>query len=186
MNTRLLILLIFLIFASVSCKEETLPKPKALLSLEYPAPIYKTIESPCPYSFQKNQLGTVIFKTDCNAIVEYPKLNGTLYLTYRNVNNNISSLLQDAQKLTYEHTRKADNILEERYINEHQNVYGMFYDVSGNAASQSQFYVTDSIKHFITGSIYFNVKPNYDSIFPAAAYLKNDIRHLMETIEWKN
>lgn len=184
MSMRFFIPLIFLVFTSVSCKEETLPKPKALLSLEYPSPTYKDIASPCPYTFQKNELGTVIFKNDCNAIVEYPKLNGTLYLTYRDVTNNISSLLRDAQKLTYEHTRKADNILEEKYINKEQNVFGMFYDVSGNAASQSQFYVTDSTTHFITGSIYFNAKPNYDSIFPAAAYLKNDIRRLMETIEW--
>lgn len=185
MNMRFILSLFFLVVTFISCKEETLPKPKALLSLKYPDPTYKTIESPCPYTFQKNELGTVIFKNDCNATVEYPRLNGTLYLTYRSVNNNIFSLLQDAQKLTYEHTRKADNIVEEKYINEQQDVYGMFYDVSGNAASQSQFYVTDSTKHFITGSIYFNAKPNYDSIFPAAAYLKNDIRHLMETIVWE-
>lgn len=167
-----------------SCGEDTLPKPKALLSLQYPKAQYTTAQSPCSYSFENNALGAVVFKDNCNATIEYPKLNGTLFLTYRSVNNNINTLLQDAQKLTYEHTRKADNILEEKYINEQQGVFGMFYDVSGNAASQSQFYVTDSTKHFITGSIYFNAKPNYDSIFPAAAYLKNDIRHLMETIAW--
>ena len=94
-------------------------------------------------------------------------------------------MLIDAQKLTYEHVVKADNIAEEKYVNEYHGVYGMFYDVAGNAASQSQFYVTDSTSHFITGSIYFNVTPNYDSILPAAAYLKNDIRHLMESLRWK-
>ncbi len=168
----------------LSCGEDTLPKPKALLSLDYPKPSYTSTHSPCSYSFQNNTIGDVIFQENCNAVIEYPRLNGTLFLTYRAVNNNINSLLQDAQKLTYEHTRKADNILEEKYINDQNKVFGMFYDVSGNAASQSQFYVTDSTKHFITGSIYFNAKPNYDSIFPAAAYLKNDIRHLMETITW--
>ena len=112
--------------------------------------------------------------------------NGTLYLTYRQVNGDIENLLRDAQKITYEHVVKADNILEERYINEQQQVYGMFYDVSGNAASQSQFYVTDSTRHFITGSIYFRAKPNYDSIYPAAIYLKKDIKQLMETIRWKD
>lgn len=169
----------------LSCGEETLPKPKALLSLKYPQARYNFTKSQCPYGFESNTLGKVIFKNNCNAVVKYPNLNGTLFLTYRPVTNNINTLLQDAQKLTYEHTIKADNILEEKYVNEIAAVYGMFYDVSGNAASQSQFYVTDSIKHFITGSIYFNAKPNYDSIFPAAAYLKNDIRHLMETIAWK-
>jgi len=177
-------ILVLLCATLLSCGGDTLPKPKALLSLNYPKPAYTTTTSSCDYSFQNNTLGTVIFEENCNALIQYPSLNGTLFLTYRKVDNNINSLLQDAQKLTYEHTRKADNILEEKYINDESQVFGMFYDVSGNAASQSQFYVTDSTKHFITGSIYFNAKPNYDSIFPAAAYLKNDSRHLMETINW--
>ena len=62
----------------------------------------------------------------------------------------------------------------------------MFYEVGGNAASQSQFYVTDSVNHFVTGSLYFYAKPNYDSILPAAHYLKKDIQHIMETIKWEN
>jgi len=177
-------LFVLLSILFIGCAEDTLPKPKALLSLNYPKAKYTAVNSPCDYSFQNNTIGKVLFQENCNAVIQYPKLNGTLFLTYRTVNNNINSLLQDAQKLTYEHTRKADNILEEKYVNDQNRVFGMFYDVSGNAASQSQFYVTDSTKHFITGSIYFNAKPNYDSIFPAAAYLKNDIRHLMETISW--
>lgn len=133
----------------------------------------------------KNKEAVVSYKSDCSAVLNYPALNGALYLTYRPVTNNINQLLTDAQKLTYEHVIKADNISEEKYLNEEHSVYGMFYDVAGNAASQSQFYVTDSTAHFITGSIYFNVTPNYDSILPAAAYLKNDIRHLMESLRWK-
>ena len=61
----------------------------------------------------------------------------------------------------------------------------MFYMINGDAATQSQFYVTDSINHFVTGSLYFNSKPNFDSIYPAAVYLRNDIRVIMESIQWK-
>ena len=61
----------------------------------------------------------------------------------------------------------------------------MFYEVGGNAATNAQFYVTDSTKNFIVGSLYFYAKPNFDSILPAADYVKNDIRKIMETIEWK-
>ena len=168
-----------------SCGGDALPKPQGFLSLEYPIPKYQPILNSCAYSFDKNSLGTVRYKKDCSAVIDYPLLDGSLFLTYRPVTGNIDTLLKDAQKLTYEHVVKADDIIEEKYINKTQNAYGMFYDVRGNAASQSQFYVTDSVSHFITGSIYFNVKPNYDSIYPAAAYLKNDIRHLMETINWK-
>ncbi len=184
MSIRYSIFLLILSTFLISCGDDVLPKPQAYLSLEYPKAVYTDIEPQCDYMFKKNTLGSVRFRDNCSAVINYPALNGTLFLTYRRVNGDITSLLKDAQKLTYEHVIKADDIIEEKYINEQQNVYGMFYDVRGNAASQSQFYVTDSLKHFITGSIYFNAKPNYDSIYPAAVYLKNDIRHLMETIEW--
>jgi len=122
---------------------------------------------------------------DCSLIVEYPQLKGSIYLTYKKVDNNLDTLLIDAQKLSYEHVVKADQISEIPFINEEDGVYGMFYEVSGNAASQSQFYVTDSTNHFLAGSLYFYAKPNYDSIMPAAIYLQKDIRHLMESLNWK-
>jgi gliding motility-associated lipoprotein GldD len=101
------------------------------------------------------------------------------------VNNNIKLLLQDAQKLTYEHVIKADDILEQPYINMEKRVFGMFYQVNGNAATNTQFYVTDSTKNFVTGSVYFYAKPNFDSIMPAASYIKNDVQNLMESLKWK-
>lgn len=93
--------------------------------------------------------------------------------------------MRDAQNLTQKHTIKADEISSNLYENPEEKVYGMIYEIGGDAASQSQFYVTDSINHFVSGSLYFYAKPNYDSIYPAAEYLKKDIKRLMESIEWK-
>lgn len=120
--------------------------------------------------------------------LQYPSLKGSIYLTYKSIDNNPDNLmafLRDAQKFTQEHTRKADEIIEQPYENKARKVYGMLYEVGGNAASQSQFYVTDSTNHFLTGSLYFYAKPNYDSIYPAAKYLEKDIKHIMETVSWK-
>ena len=64
-------------------------------------------------------------------------------------------------------------------------MYGAFAEVKGNVASPAQFYVTDSVNHFLTGSLYFYAKPNYDSILPAANYLQKDIKRIMETLVWK-
>ena len=189
----LLILIAF--FCIVSCGKDPIPKPPAYLRLEYTAPNYYEIETSLPFLFEKNMLATKIstkpLRTDTKSYainLEYPTLKGTIYLTYKEVNNNrekLISFLKDAQNFTQKHTVKADEITEQVYINDEDNVYGMFYEVGGNAASQSQFYVTDSVNHFVTGSLYFYAKPNYDSILPAAHYLKNDIKHLMETIKWK-
>jgi gliding motility-associated lipoprotein GldD len=112
-------------------------------------------------------------------------MKATIYLSYIPVNNNIKLLLQDAQKLTYKHVIKADDILEQPYINYEKRVFGMFYQVDGNAATNTQFYVTDSTKNFVTGSVYFYAKPNFDSIMPAASYIKNDVQNLMESLKWK-
>ncbi len=185
-NKTLGILLLFL-FGMFSCKNEVLPKPKGMLSLQYSSPVYEKSESTCGFSFQKNKYAVLkkgAKKHKCGYVIDYPKLNASMYLTYREVNNDLRKLLMDAQNLTQEHVVKADEIIPKEYINKENRVYGMFYDVLGNAASQSQFYVTDSLKHFLLGSIYFNVKPNYDSLYPAAKYLQRDMRYLMETIRW--
>ena len=125
---------------------------------------------------------------DYGVNLEYPSLKGVIYLTYKPVDDDVEHLkilLRDAQSFTQEHTLKADEIIEQVYENKKHKVYGMFYEVGGNAASQSQFYVTDSVNHFLTGSLYFYAKPNYDSILPAAYYLQKDIQHIMETVQWK-
>lgn len=169
----------------LSCGENTLPKPKAMLRLDFPSGSYHEFHGDCPYGFELNELSETKQKKDCALEIDYPLMKGSIYLTYKPVNENLNKLLTDAQRLSYEHVVKADNIIEQPFVNEEDRVFGMFYEVTGNAASQSQFYVTDSINHFVTGSLYFYAKPNYDSIYPAAIYLQKDIRRIMESLEWK-
>lgn len=179
----------------LSCGNDPLPKPKAMLRLEYPQPDYKNVDVSLPFTFDKNQLAKKISSIKVDSAnnmygidIDYPTLKGTIYLTYKRVNSQqqLMNYLRDAQNLTQKHVIKADAIVEQPYINKEHNVFGMFYEVGGNAASQSQFYVTDSTNHFLNGSLYFYAKPNYDSIYPAAVYLKNDIQHIMESLRWKN
>ncbi|SHI62551.1 protein involved in gliding motility GldD [Mesonia phycicola] len=171
----------------VGCDKGYQPKPKAFLALNYSEPIYKKIQLPCPYQFEINnqvQVKASRTNTPCWVDLEYPLLNGTIFITYKQVNNNLEKLLIDAQKLPLQHTIKADEIEGDTYINVENKAYGTFYQVRGDAASQAQFYLTDSVNHFVTGSIYFKAQPNFDSIVPAADYLSNDIRHIMETMKW--
>lgn len=172
----------------ISCGEDKKPKPKGFLSLQYPEAKYKRIDIGCPYTFEMNtlaEIGPSRNRIPCWIDINYKLLNGSIFLTYMPINNNLDSLLTDAQKLPLKHTIKADEIEGDTYTNDVHNTYGMFYEVSGDAASQAQFYITDSTDHFITGSVYFNAVPNFDSIIPAAAYIKKDMRHLMESLRWK-
>ena len=177
--------LVFVGLLFSSCKDDVLPKPSSQLRLDYSVAKYNAFENHCPFTFAVNSHAVITEKTDCGFTITYPKMKATIYLTYKTVNGDIDELLRDAQKLTYEHVIKADDILEQPYVNNDKKVYGMFYNVNGNAATNSQFYVTDSTKHFLTGSVYFYAKPNYDSIMPAADYIKNDMQNLMESLKWK-
>jgi gliding motility-associated lipoprotein GldD len=179
--------------AIIGCSEDYKPKPNAMLRLEYPQPVYEPSNLDLPFNFEKNlvakNIENITIEENGNSIglnIEYPQLKGTIYLTYKTIDNNLLNLIKDAQNLTQKHTVKADEIAEAVFENTNKQVYGMLYEVGGNAASQSQFYATDSTKHFLSGSLYFYAKPNYDSIFPASEYLKKDIKRIMETLEWRD
>jgi gliding motility-associated lipoprotein GldD len=178
-------LLLFIALVFFSCKDETVPKPASQLRLDYPAPNYTVLNTNCPFSFEINTAAQ-LKNNSCSYEIQYPKMKATVYLTYKEVHNDIDKLLLDAQNLTYKlHTLKADDILEQPFVNPNKKVYGMFYKVGGNAATNALFYATDSTKHFMTGSVYFYAKPNYDSILPASQYVQDDMRRIMETMVWK-
>jgi len=178
-----LLLLATMLFTA--CADDATPKPDAFLRLDYPMGTYKLFDEGCPYTFGINSLAKVKDKGNCNIEIYYPKMKATIYLTYKPVHNNIDSLLRDAETLTYKHVIKASEITGQPYLNFDKSVYGMFSQVGGNAATNAQFYVTDSVHHFVTGSMYFYAKPNFDSLMPAASYLKDDMRNIMETLKWK-
>ena len=187
------IILLFILGFCISCGSDPMPKPKAFLRLDYPKPEYKLITADLPFVFERNNLSNGIDKikssqdkTSIGLEIPYPTLKGTLYLTYKKIDkNNLHTYLADAQNITQTHAIRADGITEQPFLDFEDRVFGSLFEVVGNAASQSQFYVTDSINHFLTGALYFYAKPNYDSILPAANYLKKDMQRIMETLKWK-
>ncbi len=187
-NSWLLLLLISFVLGA--CADNNVqPKPKSYLALTYDEPTYIQAETDCPFTFEMNvhsRLEKPKNKRYCWANLYYPKQKATVFITYVAIENNLNELLRDAQQLPLQHTIKADHIEASIYTNEAKKTFGTFYEVEGDAASQAQFYLTDSTQHFLTGSIYFSARPNYDSLIPAATYLKKDIRHLMESVTWNN
>lgn len=177
-----LILILLLLF---SCKEETIPKPKGYLKLEYPKQNYKKTTLNCPFSFEIPKKTKLWSNDKCWIKINYPKLNATIDITYLPVKNNLKRLFMEAEKLTTKHSIKADKISFIPYIDKTNHVYGKMSNVTGNAASPLQFHVTDSTRHFLTGAVYFNVEPNYDSVLPAIHYIEKDLVHLIETLRWK-
>ena len=117
--------------------------------------------------------------------MDFNKIGGRLHISYKNINNNLGQILEDSRKLAYKHSIKADAIHEQVFIQPERNIYGILYEIDGNAASSIQFYVTDSINHYVRGALYFNVEPNKDSLAPVIRFIKDDIIVMIESFEWK-
>ena len=118
--------------------------------------------------------------------IVFPAQNGKVYFSYKKIKDNLSSLIEDSRTFAYKHTIKADAIKERVFQNEEDNVYGIMYEIEGNTASAVQFFVTDSVRHFIRGSLYFDAHPNKDSLAPLVSFIKEDVLVLMESIKWNN
>ena len=179
------LLAIFLGLFLFSCGSDPIPKPKSYLKLQYPQNSYQKFTSDCPYTFEYSEFTNISVNENCWAKIEYPDLKATIHITYRPINNNLNEILKEVEKLTFEHTVKADVINAVPYENLQKKVYGKLYNVEGNVATNLQFRATDSVKHVLSGALYFYTKPNYDSIMPAIKYVEKDIMHLVETLEWK-
>ena len=183
MKNFLILLILFALIISCTGKPMK-PKPKSMLNLNYPNPRYIIKKSKCPYSININRSCNFVSLEKCNDRIIYPNLKGTIYLTYRKINNNFDSLLSDAYNMPLKHARKAVGIPEKVFINRRNKTYGSIFQIVGNAASQVQFFLTDSLNHFVFGALYFYKKPNYDSMMPAVNYVGNDISKLMESLKW--
>ncbi len=179
------IFILFFLLGCIACGNETLPKPKGYLSLDYAKNTYKELPIKRPYSFQISSEAIAKEAKNNWLKIHYPNLKASIDLTYREIDDNLEELLVESEKLVFKHTVKAASISSKDFENLNAKVYGSIYEITGNSASQIQFHATDSVRHFIKGALYFYAKPNYDSIFPAVDYVKKDIVKLMETLVWK-
>lgn len=176
----------------VSCKQSFTPRPRGYFRIDFPEKTYQQFSSDdCAFKFEIPTYGKMnpvkeSYAEPCWYNLDFDSYNATIYITYKPVENNLIDLIEDVRSIAYKHTIKADDIEEALIIAPEENIYGVVYDIKGNAASSINFFVTDSLTHFLNGSLYFNSVPNYDSLQPAIQFFRKDIIHLMETTNWNN
>lgn len=169
-----------------SCGKEVMPKPSGDLRLEYPKPRYQTFNSACPFQFDYSDFAVIQdAKKPCWYNINYKGMKAKIFITYLPITSDFQSHLKEVERMVYEHTIKATAIDTKSFAYPEKKVYGNFYELQGQTASNIQFYVTDSTKHFLTGNLYFNTRPKPDSLAPAVDYIKKDMLHLIDTFEWK-
>lgn len=184
-------IILFLGLVNFGCYNNYTPKPYGYYRIDFPDKKYRLFDSiEFPYSFEYPTYGKIVIDADKNAEpywinIEFKKYNCKLYLSYKPIKKNVSQFIEDAHTLAYKHSVKADAIEEKLIMDDKRKIYGLIYEIQGNAASSFQFFTTDSIKNFLRGSLYFETQPNKDSMATAINFFQKDVIHLIETLKWK-
>lgn len=179
------------LFQSCGGDEMLIPKPPTYLRMDLPAHSYKSYESACPYTFELAELYTPnpVFENGqrtCHLDINLGQLNGTMHFSYIDMEYPLKDYIDYSINKVEEHKVKATGIVDKHIIRPKDRVFGTYFELKGDVASPFQFYLTDSVSRFASGVIYFNSRPNYDSIRPSLEYFKEDLLHFMNSFRWKN
>ena len=189
-------MLLLFIVALHSCggNEGYVPKPRIFPRIEFHDKNYVVVESAdLMASFELPTYA--ILKSDSQqgihrkgwANVNYLPYDATLHLTHYSFGNWVlyDSLVQDTRKLVYKHLQRAEDIVEEPTTVYGSSNWGLVYRIKGNAATNLNFFITDSSRNFIRGALYFNHATNPDSIAPVYDFIEQDIFRMIKTFKWK-
>ena len=179
-----------------SCNSDYSIRQKGYFKIDFPQHEYQLFDKPgYPYSFEYPVYANVIqdstFFEDKPENpywinLDFPRFNGRIYISYKEVaRNDLDKLVDDAFKLTYKHSAKASAI-KDSLMRTPNGIQGIFFKVGGNAATARQFFVTDSSRHFLRGALYFDATPNADSLAVVNEFLEVDMKHLINSLRWKN
>jgi gliding motility-associated lipoprotein GldD len=175
------------------CNHEYQPKPLGYNRLILPDTEYVSLPDTLPYFFEYSKHASIL--PDTSRIrdrvwieVYYPLFKADIHITYKSVRNSeklLKEFFNDAYRLTSKHQIKAYAI-DETILKTPSGKTAIIAELQGEVPSQFQFTITDSTKNFLRGALYFNTKVQNDSLAPAIEYVKKDIMHMINTLEWKN
>ena len=183
--------LVFILVLSLSsCKKEQTPKPRGYFRITFPDKVYVPMNKPLSYDFLVPGYAFItpdLLSPDQKewVTVEIPGNHAQIHISYKKIDHNLPQLIEESRSLVYKHAQKASSIEEQVFINRGKRTFGTLYTLKGNAASPMQFYLTDSVTHFIRGALYIKEVPNYDSLRPVIQFLSQDVIKMIESTEWK-
>jgi gliding motility-associated lipoprotein GldD len=175
----------------MACEVDYYPKPTGYNRIDLPEHQYQALPDSFPFSFEHSVYAKIL--PDSSYIRErywfalfYPEFVAEVHITYKSLNNNRDSLranIDDAYKLTTKHQIKASSI-QETILTTATGKKVSLAELEGDVPSQFQFYTTDSTTHFLRGALYFRTATENDSLRPVINYVKKDIIHSLNTLEW--
>jgi gliding motility-associated lipoprotein GldD len=207
-------LLVVTLIVFTGCNSTYTSKPKGYFKVDLPARKYVKFEREgFPYSFEYPAYANIVKdstyfdNTADNPFwvnIDFPSFHGKIFISYKTIGGNsiykikvqkgyrdsigvntLQNLISDSYKLTFKNDVKAYSI-EDSVMHTPNNITGIFFRVGGSVATSKQFLLTDSVKHFLRGALYFDATPNEDSLAPVNAFLQEDLKHLINSLQWKD
>ena len=179
-----------------ACNSDYVIKPRGYFKIDFPKKQYRKFEQPgYPYTFEYPVYGQItkdslFFEQETEnpywINIDFPQFEGRIHMSYKVVGpNRFDSLVNDAFTMSYkQHTYKASAIDPQPFTTPN-GVEGVYFTLRGNTATGNQFFATDTTRHFLRGALYFSATPNEDSLRPVNNFLKADLQHLINTLQWK-
>lgn len=177
-----------------SCNSDYTIRRKGYYKIDFPKHEYRQFSMPgYPYTFEYPVYASVVQDTTLFADndtpywinIDFPQFKGKIYISYKQVGKtDFNKLVNDAFTMTYKHTAKATEI-QDSLMKTDAGLTGVWFNVGGNAATAHQFFITDSVKHFLRGALYFDTTPNEDSLTIVNNFLQEDMKHLINSFKWK-
>lgn len=184
--------LTLLISGAFSCTGSgTTPKPKGFFRIDLPQAQYMDFSlDDVPCAFNVSQLVTVELppaETSDNWInLAYPTLNAKIYCSYHQISPAALTVMEnECRELVAKNARNAASITERLFENPDMQVYGTLFRIEGETVSPFQFMLTDSSTRFFRGALYYECKPDIDSLAPVTQYLNENIVELIQSFHWK-
>jgi gliding motility-associated lipoprotein GldD len=198
MNIRSLLVLFLFTTLLIACNSPYRPEVtrKGFFKITFPEKKYQLFDQPgYPYRFEYPVYAIISKDTSFFGEkpenpwwinIEVPQFAGTIYMSYKDVTkHNFDSLVNDAFKMAYKKHTDVSTGIDDSVMQTPNRVEGIYFSLGGNTATANQFFLTDSSRHFLRGALYFNAAPNADSLGIVTEFLKKDLQHLINTLQWK-
>jgi gliding motility-associated lipoprotein GldD len=168
------------------------PKPKGYNRILLPDTGYIALPDTLPYLFEYSKYAKLMKDTSWIrekhwVEIYYPTLKANIHITYKKLMNSeqlLKEFLNDSYVLTAKHQIKA-NAINETIVTTEAGKVAVIAEIEGEVPSQFQFTMTDSTKNFLRGALYFNTQVQNDSLKPAIDFMKKEMMHIVNTLEWK-
>jgi hypothetical protein len=197
-----------------SCNDGFTVKKEGYFKIDFPKKEYITFNEPSfPYSFEYPVYARITKESSFpgenndspySIDIDFPQFKGKIFISYKNIagvsvykvkrpgggyrdstaSNDFDKMINDAYKLTYKNDIKAQSI-RDSVMHTPNGLTGIYFQLSGNVATANQFLLSDTTRHFLRGALYFDATPNEDSLRPVNSFLKDDMKHIINTLKWK-